>query len=173
MIQFISGRLKQEYWDMSLQFEEIFEKRFHRCLAANDLITIDENELRSHFQGYDDWVIPIKDLSDDEKIIVNDVAEIAKYKSNWKNLIVTIDFKKYEISPCWHNLNQIDELFYDLEYNKFCKQITIPYGKDKYALDKEFTATSKDEALTKMKELFDEGYYIFNRGWEVELWVRK
>ena len=70
-------------------------------------------------------------------------------------------------------MNQIDELFYNLEYDKFCKQITIPYGKDKYTPDKEFSATSKDEALSKMKELFDSGYYIFNRGWEVELWVRK
>lgn len=173
MTQFISGRLKQKYWDISLQFEEIFEKRFHHCLAANDLITIYENELRSHFEGYDDWVIPIKDLSDDEKIIVHDVAEIANYKSDWKNPIITVDYKKYGIYSCWHNMNQIDELFYNLEYDKFCKQITIPYGKDKYTPDKEFTATSKDEALSKMKELFDNGYYIFNNGWEVKLWVRK
>lgn len=173
MVQFISGRLKQENSDMSLRFEEIFEKRFYRCLAANDLITIDENELRSHFEGYDDWVIPIKDLSDDEKIIVHNVTEIASYKSDWKNPIVTVDYKKYSIHPCWHNMNQIDDLFYGLEYSKFCKQITIPYGKDKYTPDKEFTATNKDEALTKMKKLFDEGYYIFNCGLEVKLWIRK
>ena len=173
MTQFINGRLKQEDRDISLRFEEIFEKRFYRCLAANDLITIDENELRSHFEGYDDWVIPIKDLSDDEKIIVRDVTEIANYKSDWKNPIVTVDYEKYGIYSCWHNMNQIDELFYDLEYGKFCKQVTISYGKDKYTPDKEFNATSKDEALTKMKELFDNGYYIFNHGWEVKLWVRK
>jgi hypothetical protein len=173
MVQFIFGRFMQEHWDESLHLQTIFSKRFHLNLAANELITIDDNEIRSHFEGYDDQIILKSDLSEEEKETVNYAYYWASWGGRCKKPIVTVDYKKYGIHSCWHNMNQIDELFYNLEYDQFCKQITIPYGKDEYTPDKEFTATSKDEALTKMKELFDEGYYIFNRGWEVELWVRK
>ncbi len=173
MIQFIYGRFMQERWDESLRLQTIFTKRFHLNLAANELITIDDNEIRSHFEGYDDQIIQKSDLSEEEKETVNDAYYWAACAGRRMKPIVTVDYKKYGIHSCWHNMNQIDELFYDLEYDMLCKQITITYGKDKYAPDEEFTATSKDEALTKMKELFDEGYYIFNRDWEVKLWTRK
>jgi hypothetical protein len=173
MVQFIYGRFMQERYCDSLDLQTIFSKRFHLNLAANELITIDDNEIRSHFEGYDDQIIQKSDLSEEEKEIVSYAFYWASCDSRCMKPIVTVDYKKYGICSCWHNMNQIDELFYNLEYNKFCRQITIPYGRDKYAPDEEFTATSKDEALTKMKELFDEGYYIFNRGWEVKLWVRK
>ena len=173
MIQFIYGRLMQERKYESLELQTIFSKRFHLNLAANELITIDDNEIRSHFEGYDDQIIQKSDLSEEEKKTVNDAYYWAACAGRCMNPIVTVDYKKYGIYSCWDNMNQIDELFYDLEYNKFRKQITIQYGKDKYTPDEEFTATSKDDALTKMKELFNKGYYIFNHGWEVKLWVRK
>ena len=172
MVQFISGRLRQEDWYMSIQFEEIFEKRFYRCLAANDSITIDENELRSHFEGYEDWVIPIKDLSNDEKIIVHDVAEIASYKSNWKNPIVTIDFKKFNIFSCWANMNQIDEMFYRFEYG-LSKRIEMCYKDKNGTVINSFYVETKDDALIKAKELFDKGYDVYINNVEVALWVRK
>ena len=173
MVQFIYGRYMQEHWDESLRLETIFSKRFHLGVAANELITIDDNEIRSHFEGYDDQVIQKKDLTEEEKKTVNDASYWAAYAGRCMKPIVTVDYKKYGIHSCWHNMNQIDELFYNLEYDKFCKQVKIPYGKDKYAPDKELIATNKDEALTKMKELFDKGYYFFNRGWAVRLWVRE
>ena len=173
MVQFIYGRLMQEHWDTSIHLQTIFTKRFHLNLAANEVITINDNEIRSHFEGYDDQIIQKKDITEEEKEIVNKVSYWAAYSGRCMKPIVTVDYEKYDIYPCWHNMNQIDELFYNLEYDKFCKQIIILYGKDKYTPDKEFIVTNKDEALTRMKKLFDEGYYIFNRGWDVELWVRK
>lgn len=172
MTQFICGRLKQERWDMSLQFEEIFEKRFYSCLAANDLITIDENELRSHFEGCNDLVIPIKDLSNDEKIIVHDVAEIANFRANWKNPIVSIDFKKFSIKPCWANMNQIDEMFYRFEYGLSKRIEMCCMDKNETVIDSFFVET-KDDALIKAKELFDKGYDVYINNVEVALWVRK
>mgnify|MGYP003303248843 CR=1 FL=1 len=169
MVQFIYGRFWQEnweeHWDEVLRFERIFSKRF----PANLLITIDDNEIRSHFEGDDDEIIQKSDLSEEEKETVNNVYYWAVRAGRCMKPIVTVDYKKYGIYPCWHNVNLIDKLFYNLEYNKFCKQITIQYGKDKHAPDKEFTATSKDKALTKIKKLSDKGYYIFNCGWEVTL----
>lgn len=173
MVQFIYGRFMQERYYDSLDLQTIFSKRFHLNLAANELITIDDNEIRSHFEGYDDQIIQKSDLSEEEKEIVSDAFYWASCDSRRMKPIVTVDYKKYGIRSCWHNMNQIDELFYNLEYDKFCKQVTIQYGKDEYAPDEELTAITKDEALTKMKELFDKGYYFFNGGWEVKLWVRK
>lgn len=168
MVQFIYGRFHQEHWDKAWRLERIFSKRF----PANLLITIDDNEIRSHFEGDDDEIIQKSDLSEEEKEIINDAYYWAVRAGKCMKPIVIVDYKKYDIYPCWHNVIQIDELFYDLEYDEFCKQITIQYGKDKYAPDKEFTATNKDKALTRMKKLFDKGYYIFNHGCEIELWVR-
>lgn len=175
MMQFIYGRFMQEHWDESLRLQTIFSKRFHLNLAANELITIDDNEIRSHFEGYDDQIIQKHDLSEEEKETVNDAYYWASFGGRCMKPIVTVDYKKYGIHSCWHNMNQIDEMFYSLEYDNFVKEVKFQYGKDKYAPDKEFSAATKDEALTKIKELFDEGYYIFYRGGneEIKLWARK
>ena len=173
MVQFYFGRLMQKHWGASLNFKDIFSKRFHQHLCANDFITVDENELRSHYKKFDDLIIPIKDLTDEEFKIVIDVIGFASWSSNWLKPIITVNFKKFDIYPCWDNMNQIDIMFYELEYNDVIKQVEFQYGKKKYNPDKTFSAESKDEALTKIKELFDEGNYIYFRNNEVRLWVRE